>query len=234
LHLPKLSCTFANDFFPVDIQYMALIITGDGSKTLYSEQFGEHYHSVFGAVNESQHVFIREGLFAAVGQPLTVLNVLEVGFGTGWNAFLTLQQVPSLQRPVFYETLELFPITLPTAQSICDNPSFLQLHTAEWNREVAISQDFILHKRRIDLLHARFSRLFDVIYFDAFSPEIQPEMWTLDVFSQLFAATQLNGVIATYCAKGAVRRTMQAAGFTMERLPGPKGKREMLRGRKIV
>ncbi|MDR0815447.1 MAG: tRNA (5-methylaminomethyl-2-thiouridine)(34)-methyltransferase MnmD [Bacteroidales bacterium] len=211
---------------------MALVITADGSKTLYSEQFGEHYHSVFGAVNESQHIFIRAGLLAAAEQSTTMLNVLEIGFGAGWNAFLTLQQAPLLQRPVFYETLELFPVDFPTAQTICDNPFFLQLHTAEWNREVSISPDFILHKRQVDLLDARFSRLFDVIYFDAFSPEIQPEMWAFDIFSKLFAATRHNGVLTTYCAKGAVRRTMQAAGFKIERLPGPKGKREMLRGRK--
>ncbi|GHT24941.1 hypothetical protein FACS189430_10780 [Bacteroidia bacterium] len=211
---------------------MALVITEDGSKTLYSEKFGEHYHSLFGAVNESQHIFIRAGLLAAAGLSTAPINVLEIGFGTGWNAFLTLQQAASLHRLVFYETLELFPVDFQTAQTICDDQSFLQLHTAEWNREVTVSPDFTLHKRQVDLLDARFSRLFDVIYFDAFSPKIQPEMWTFDIFNKLFAATQHNGILTTYCAKGAVRRTMQAAGFSMERLPGPKGKREMLRGSK--
>ncbi len=209
---------------------MSIEITADGSKTIYSERFGEHYHSTFGAAGESNHVFIEAG-YQAVDKD--TVSVLEIGFGTGLNAFLTLQQTEKYPRNVFYETIELYPVDWPTVQSLSDNELFRKLHTVAWEEPVEISPSFVLKKRKISLQEAVFTSMFDVVYFDAFSPAVQPEMWTCDMFSRLYAAMKTQTVLTTYCAKGEVRRTMQSVGFSVERLPGPKGKREMLRARKI-
>ncbi|MDR1866467.1 MAG: tRNA (5-methylaminomethyl-2-thiouridine)(34)-methyltransferase MnmD [Bacteroidales bacterium] len=210
---------------------MLVVPSKDGSKTIYSERFGEHYHSVFGAVGESMHVFVRGGYLSSVACPV---SVLEIGFGAGWNACLTMQQAQQMNRPTYYESIELYPVDMQTAGRLNADAPFLRLHAAEWEKPVSLHPCFVLHKRRVDLTEAVFTQSFDVIYFDAFSPEKQPEMWTTGIFAKLFAATRPQGIFVTYCAKGAVRRSLQATGYTMERLPGPEGKREMLRGRKII
>ena len=207
----------------------SIVPTADGSKTIYSGRFGEHFHSTFGAASESMHVFIEAGYLATEIDPV---SVLEIGFGTGLNAWLTLQQAGKLHRYTYYEAIELYPIDNVTVCELTDDPIFRCLHTAPWEQPVEIIPDFVLHKRKSDLLQTTFIRKIDVVYFDAFSPAVQPEMWSRDIFANLYTAMNPGAVLTTYCAKGAVRRTLQSVGFVVERLPGPAGKREILRARK--
>ncbi|MDR1172129.1 MAG: tRNA (5-methylaminomethyl-2-thiouridine)(34)-methyltransferase MnmD [Bacteroidales bacterium] len=209
---------------------MPVTLTADGSKTIFSEHFGEHYHSAFGAASESNHVFIDAGYLAVSVNPV---SVLEIGFGTGLNAWLTLQQADRLQKVTRYEAIELYPIDNNTASELSDDVIFQSLHTTTWEQPVGITSCFVLYKRKSDLLQTAFTSSFDVVYFDAFSPVVQPGMWGRDIFANLYAAMNPGAVLTTYCAKGDVRRTMQSVGFAVERLPGPIGKREMLRARKI-
>ena len=208
----------------------SIVSTADGSKTIYSEHFGEHYHSTFGAANESNHVFIEAGYLTAKVKPV---SVLEIGFGTGLNAWLTLQQASRLHRHTYYEAIELYPIDETTVCKLSDDAVFKSMHTAPWEQPVEITPEFVLHKRKNDLLQTTFSHKYDVIYFDAFSPAVQPEMWTIDIFAHLHAAMNIGAILTTYCAKGSVWRNMQSVGFSVERLSGPVGKREMLRARKM-
>ena len=214
---------------PPLISHLSVALTADGSKTLYSGRFGEHYHSTFGAVSESKHVFIEAGYLATAVHPS---SVLEAGFGAGLNAWLTLQQAGRLRRYTRYETIELYPIDECTVCKLSNDDIFRNLHTAPWEQQVEITPHFVLHKRKNDLLQAAFFHKYDVVYFDAFSPAVQPEMWTTDIFVRLYAAMNLGAILTTYCAKGSVRRNMQSVGFDVERLPGPEGKREILRARK--
>jgi tRNA U34 5-methylaminomethyl-2-thiouridine-forming methyltransferase MnmC len=209
---------------------MSITLTADGSKTIFSERFGEHYHSTFGAANESNHVFINAGYLAAAANPV---SVLEIGFGTGLNAWLTLQQSGKLHRLTRYEAIELYPVDNNTASELSDDVIFRNLHTAPWEQRVEITPGFMLYKHKSDLLQTAFTSNFDVVYFDAFSPAVQPEMWSRDIFATLCMAMNPGAVLTTYCAKGEVRRTMQNVGFAVERLPGPAGKREILRARKM-
>ena len=207
-----------------------MVLTADGSKTLYSDKFGEHYHSLSGAAGETNHVFIEAGYLSSMADPV---SVLEIGFGTGLNAWLTLQQAVKLQRQTYYESIELYPIHKNTICELSDDAIFRYLHTAAWEQPIEITPCFVLHKRKSDLLQTVFTRKFDVVYFDAFSPAVQPEMWSRNIFTNLYYAMTTGAILTTYCAKGEVRRTMQNAGFAVERLPGAVGKREMLRARKI-
>ena len=200
--------------------------TADGSKTLYSNRFNEHYHSTFGAASESNHVFIDAGYRATTVDPV---SVLEIGFGTGLNAWITMQQAGRLNRHTRYEAVELYPIDELTVCELSDNDLFRSLHVATWEQPVEITPEFVLYKRKSDLLQTAFTHKFDVVYFDAFSPAVQPEMWSRNIFIGLYATMNFGAVLTTYCAKGEVRRTMQSVGFVVERLPGPAGKREMLR-----
>ena len=194
--------------------------TEDGSATLFVPELNEHYHSVKGARTESQHIFIDMGLkVSATARP----HILEIGFGTGLNALLTLETAEKEKRPVHYTGIELYPLAWPEVDALkySDNPLFEELHRAAWEEEVAITPYFTLRKVRAD------------VYFDAFAPEKQPGMWEEKVFRNIHAAMSTDGVLTTYCAKGVIRRMLQAVGFKVERLPGPPGgKREILRGRK--
>lgn len=209
--------------------------TQDGSKTLYVPQLDEHYHSVKGALAESRHIFIQMGLqHCRAEEP----RVLEIGFGTGLNAFLTLLQAGHDRRHVQYTTLELYPLELPLLRQM-DYPAVIDpsagelyyaMHQAAWEEAVDITPYFSLLKRQADFTVCPLHQCYDVIYFDAFAPEKQPEMWSQTLFDRLYAHTAPEGILTTYCAKGAVRRMLQAAGYTVERLPGPpQGKREILR-----
>lgn len=213
--------------------------TDDGSATLYVPQIDEHYHSVKGARTESQHIFVEMGLRAsAAARP----HVLEVGFGTGLNALLTLEEAERQQRPVCYTALELYPLDWSEVEALgySDNPLFRTLHQAPWGEEVAVTPHFTLCKLQADLTRlpdpdarpsALRNRSIDVVYFDAFAPEKQPEMWSEEIFRALHSLMAEGGVLTTYCAKGVVRRMLQSIGFRVERLPGPPGgKREILRG----
>lgn len=219
-----------------------LILTEDGSHSLYVPQLKEHYHSTHGAIQESRHVYINAGLNAC---ELNKINILEIGFGTGLNAFLTQLEAKKTNKQIHYTSLELYPLNLDSAkqlnytQQLSDKQhvvDFLQLHYAKWDKAVAISSTFTLHKIEIDFSNShkfKTNTRFDVIYFDAFAPEKQPEMWTQEIFNKIYSLSNKNAIITTYCAKGVVRRMLQSSGFTVERLPGPPGKREILRGKKI-
>lgn len=210
--------------------------TEDGSATLYVPELDEHYHSVKGALTESEHIFIRMGLEeSAAAQP----KVLEIGFGTGLNALLTQQEAEEKKRPVHYWGIELYPLEWETIDALhyTDNPLYKTIHQVPWNTDITISPYFTLTKIEDDFTSLDYSRLpkVDVIYFDAFAPEKQPGIWTEDLFRTLFNQLNEGGILTTYCAKGAVRRMMQQTGFTVERIPGPPGgKREILRARKIT
>ncbi|WP_291529367.1 tRNA (5-methylaminomethyl-2-thiouridine)(34)-methyltransferase MnmD [Bacteroides sp. UBA939] len=222
--------------------------TEDGSATLFVPELDEHYHSVKGARTESQHIFIDMGLKAStIPQP----HVLEIGFGTGLNALLTLEAAEKDKRFVYYTGIELYPLAWEEVEALgySDNPFFKKIHTASWGEYVEISPYFALRKIQGDVnvvmsgeclvisdnrssLITKHSSL-NIVYFDAFAPEKQPEMWNEQLFRSLYDCMGAGGILTTYCAKGVVRRLLQSVGFCVERLPGPPGgKREMLRARK--
>lgn len=214
-------------------------LTLDGSLTLYHTTLDEHYHSTFGAIQESEHVFIHSGLRACEKK---CLHVLEVGFGTGLNCFLTVLECALTAKQICYTAIEKYPlppaiwqqlnygINLQQEQQLL----FERLHQSAWNRAEVISANLELMKMERDLLEVDFSALkgVDLVYFDAFSPDKQPELWERQVFDAIFGVMNEGGILVTYCAKGVVRRTLQAAGFRVERIPGPPGKREMIRAEK--
>ena len=215
-----------------------LKVTEDGSHTLFSPRVGECYHSQHGAVQESRHVFIDAGWRQCAG---TELRVLEVGFGTGLNAFLTLLEAGKTGRHIHYTTIERYPLDdniikeLRYPELIAPEQAglFQELHQTEWNVPQEITPYFTLLKIEGDFTRSVFEGGYDVVYFDAFAPEKQPEMWSQPLFDYLYTAMNEDGILTTYCAKGSVRRMLQAAGFTVERLPGPpEGKREILRATK--
>lgn len=211
--------------------------TSDGSSTLYLPEMDEHYHSTNGALTESLHVFIKTGLEA---HEKSELSVLEIGFGTGLNAMLTLKAADRLEKCVSYSSIELYPLSKELVDSLDfgfdnqeDKANFNKLHDAEWNSSVVISERFVLKKIHGDLTKTVFEDRFDLVYFDAFAPDKQPDMWREEIFRHIYEQMNEGGIFVTYCAKGVVRRMLQAVGFTTERLPGPPGKREMLRARKL-
>lgn len=215
-------------------------ITEDGSHTLFVPELNEHYHSTHGAVQESAHVYIDAGFRQCVRKEV---RVLEIGFGTGLNAFLTLLETEKTGKKATYTSLELFPLSVQDAEKLnypsviapSYKDSFRKLHTTRWGEWESITPCFSLLKRKTDFSDpSGFSpeETFDVIFFDAFAPDKQPEMWTQPIFDTLYSLCSENAVISTYCAKGSVRRMLKTAGFDVERLPGPPGKREILRGRK--
>jgi tRNA U34 5-methylaminomethyl-2-thiouridine-forming methyltransferase MnmC len=216
--------------------------TADGSSTLYVPALDEHYHSTHGALQEARHVYLAAGLEPALAAASGAVCLLEIGFGTGLNALLTLQRSIASPYPIYYDTIEKFP--LPAAvieqlgvESYVLNPELLDyhqhLHAASWDKPVALTPRFALLKLAGALQDTALSTdTYQVIYFDAFAPEKQPDMWTDEVFAQLYAAAAPGGVLVSYCAKGSFRRSLKAAGWLVEKLPGPAGKREMTRAQK--
>ena len=212
--------------------------TADGSYTLFVPELDEHYHSVKGALTESEHIFINMGLkHSSAPTP----RILEIGFGTGLNAFLTSLEAEKDNRSIFYTTIEKYPLDMETIK-LLDYPEliapeesklFYSIHNAGWNSPQTISGNFTIEKIEGDFTEYRFRNGYDIIYFDAFAPEKQPEMWSQTLFNNLYEVLNDDGILTTYCAKGAVRRMLQEAGFIVERLPGPPGgKREILSGTK--
>ena len=183
-------------------------------------------------------MFIQAGLnYSKDVFPETPLRILEVGFGTGLNALLTLQEAAKLQRRIHYTALELYPLEEEQAKqlnyaSAGDQQTFMQLHTSEWEKEIPLTSLFSLQKNRTSLLDFSSTASFHLIYFDAFAPAAQPELWTQDVFEKLYAAMLPSAILVTYCSKGDVRRAMEAAGLKVEKIQGPPGKREMVRAHK--
>lgn len=219
-----------------------LILTGDGSHSISVPDLNVAYHSIHGAIQESMHVFINAG-FYAFGRPTQMerpepYKIFEMGFGTGLNTLLTLIEAEKIKTKIYYETVELHPLTAQELSELnyCDQlhrgdlqHSFETLHHCEWELEIPITENFIFKKRKIGLINYSTTRLFDLIYFDAFAPAAQPELWTKEVFDKIYSMLLPGGILITYCSKGDVRRAMVAAGFKVEKLPGPPHKREMIR-----
>jgi tRNA U34 5-methylaminomethyl-2-thiouridine-forming methyltransferase MnmC len=215
-----------------------IIVTLDGSHSIEIPEMNVTYHSIHGAIQESKHVFIEAGLKSLILTEGAQLNVFEMGFGTGLNALLTIIEAEKPQKKIYYETVDPFPLDNTETRSLnyCKQldredlqPIFEQLHSCEWETKTSITENFHFKKSKSSLLNRENSETFELIYFDPFAPNAQPELWTKEIFEKMFAMLEPDGVLVTYCSKGDVRRTMQAAGFTIEKLPGPKGKREMIR-----
>ena len=215
-----------------------IIITSDGSTTIQLPDWNEQYHSKHGAIQEAYHVFLDTGFFKI---DLQEIAILEIGFGTGLNAFITFLEAKKLQKKVNYVGVEAYPISMEEFQKLNYvselkafefQSVFDEMHRISWEKEHSISKDFQLLKRKQFFQDIQDTAAFDLIYFDAFGAQNQPELWTEAIFLKMYKAMKKEGVLVTYSAKGSVRRAMQAVGFMVERLPGPPGKREMLRATK--
>ncbi len=217
-----------------------MITTEDGSHSLLHQELDETYHSIHGAIQESNHTFIVSGLQNINFDEKDTINVLEIGFGTGLNAFLTLLFSETKKHKINYTAIELFPLSVesacllnyPDILAIDKKDAFYQLHTSPWNNLIKITPNFKIKKIQEDFTSMNLTGFYDMIYFDAFSPDKQPEMWTEDRFEMIYKQCNPNAILTTYCAKGSVRRALQSASFTVERIPAAPGKREMLRARK--
>ncbi|MGG6230260.1 tRNA (5-methylaminomethyl-2-thiouridine)(34)-methyltransferase MnmD [Tenacibaculum sp. SDUM215027] len=213
-----------------------IIITSDGSTTIHLPDWNEQYHSKHGAIQEAYHVFIRNGLKHVDAKSI---SILEIGFGTGLNCFITLLEAG---KKVDYVGVEAYPVAKEEVEKLNyvveleaqgKQTLFEKIHEVSWEEKHDITPDFSLIKRKQFFAEITDENYFDLIYFDAFGAKVQPDLWTEDIFKIMFAALKPGGVLVTYSAKGSVRRAMQTVGFDVERLPGPPGKREMLRGTKV-
>ncbi len=222
------------------IMQREIVFTADGSHTVSIPEMNVTYHSVHGAIQESKHVFIEAGLKYASGRFTRpgVLRILEVGLGTGLNALLTLIEAENNQYPIHYTAIEPFPLSAEEIASLnyCEQLNrndlqytFIKLHMCEWEKDIVLTSYFTIHKTNQSLLQFVTTERYDLVYFDAFAPGAQPELWTKEIFKTLYQLLSPGGVLVTYCSKGDVRRAMQDAGFSIEKLAGPPGKREMIR-----
>ena len=215
----------------------SFIETEDGSTSLYVPALNEHYHSVHGAVQESRHIFIQAGI-EFYGQEN--ISVVEAGFGTGLNAYLSLIHAETRYCSIRYTTLEKYPLSEDEMKALnypsllpFDRPElFNRLHTSPWEEEIALTPRFTFLKRRTDIREWQSDTQADIVFFDAFNPEVQPHLWTTEVFRRFHESLKPGGILVTYCVKGIVKQALRDAGFSLKRLPGPPGKREMLRATK--
>jgi tRNA U34 5-methylaminomethyl-2-thiouridine-forming methyltransferase MnmC len=220
---------------------MALIplITKDGSSTLFVTELNEHYHSINGAVQESMYIFIGKGYFQLKASPAIIF---EAGFGTGLNAFLTFLESEKEGREIHYTAIEKYPLEDDFVQLLNypekTDPSkaavFKAIHKAPWEQDVKLSEHFTLHKMKGDLRIVQLKEAnYDLVYFDAFGPAVQPDLWTEEIFRMLFQSMKAGSCLVTYSVRGSVKRALKAAGFCTEKLPGPPGKREITRATKL-
>lgn len=222
-----------------DSKDLKIEITADGSATLYVESLDEHYHSVRGALAESNHIYRDCAFLHRTKQSFTPpLRLLEIGFGTGLNAVVTAMCV-SDNNPVHYISIEKYPIDRSLLNSLdyskfIDSSLFEDIHAAKWNQIVNLTDTFSLEKIQADFLETDLPQNIDVVYFDAFAPEKQPEMWSKEMLEKIYNIMNIGGILTTYCAKGEIRRMLKSIGFHVERISGPiGGKREILRATKI-
>ena len=222
-----------------------IFITSDGSTSIHLPDWNEQYHSKHGAIQEAYHVFIKAGFekfLDTISQKRestqTNLSILEIGFGTGLNAFITFLEADKKNIKIDYVGVEAYPVAANEVEELnyvaelkAENNQlvFNEMHRTSWDEKHTISDDFNLTKRKQFFADINDENTFDVIYFDAFGATNQPELWTEEIFQKMFTALKVGGILTTYAAKGSVRRAMQTVGFTVERLAGPPGKREMLR-----
>lgn len=221
-----------------------IIITEDGSTTIQIPEWNEQYHSTHGAIQEAQHVYIQNGFlhYVEVNQSESV-SILEIGFGTGLNAFMTLLEAEKQNLKIQYKGVEAFPISSEELKQLnyvtqlnasAKEAAFNTLHEVPWETEAQITSDFKLIKEQKDFSEINEKEAFNIIYFDAFGAEVQPELWTEEIFKNMFDALKENGVLVTYAAKGTVKRALRSVGFHLKRLQGPPGKRHMLRATKSL
>ena len=215
-----------------------IVQTSDGSTTIHLPEWNENYHSKHGAIQEAKHVFIKNG-FAQFNQP--TLSILEIGFGTGLNAFITFLEAQKSDTKVNYTGVEAYPVTfsemgqmnyVKELQATDCESNFKLMHECDWNVNVKISNHFCLTKRQQFFNEIVDFEAFDLIYFDAFGYRVQPELWSTEIFQKMFNALKTGGKLVTYAARGVVKRSMIEVGFTVEKLEGPPGKREMFRASK--
>ena len=213
-----------------------ILITSDGSTTIHLPDWNEQYHSKNGSINETYHVFIKSGLKEVVAD---TISLLEIGFGTGLNCFITYLEH---QKKIDYVGVEAYPVTLEEVDKMNfisvlgaekEKQIFTKMHNVSWEEKHQITEDFSLLKRKQFFEDIDDQNAFHLIYFDAFGARVQPQLWTVSIFEKMFKALKKDGILVTYSAKGSVRRAMQEVGFKVERLPGPPGKREMLRAIKL-
>ncbi|GAA4815862.1 tRNA (5-methylaminomethyl-2-thiouridine)(34)-methyltransferase MnmD [Litoribaculum gwangyangense] len=223
-----------------------IVITADGSTTIHLPDWNEHYHSKHGAIREAYHVFINHGLchflnYELGSRPHKPISILEIGFGTGLNAFITLLEAEKLKLNIDYIGVEGYPVlkdeinllNYPKELNSKENEAYFEnLHDVSWNEKHTITSWFSLTKQQKMFHEVHDLCVFNIIYFDAFGARVQPELWTESIFQIMYNALKPNGILVTYAAKGSVRRAMKAVGFSVEKLPGPPGKREMLRATK--
>ncbi|PKP17432.1 MAG: SAM-dependent methyltransferase [Bacteroidetes bacterium HGW-Bacteroidetes-23] len=213
-----------------------IIITSDGSTSIHLPEWEESYHSKHGAIQEAQHVFIKNGLSLCKGQSV---SVLEIGFGTGLNAFITFLESQKTNQNIDYVGVEGFPISaeevlqMNYVNQLNANQfelEFKKMHQSDWEENVTISEHFRLTKRKQLFNEINDKNQFDIIYFDAFGYRVQPELWSVEIFTKMFEALKEGGILVTYACRGPIKNAMKEAGFQIEKLAGPPGKREMLRG----
>jgi tRNA U34 5-methylaminomethyl-2-thiouridine-forming methyltransferase MnmC len=215
-----------------------IVKTFDGSHTIYVPELNEHYHSIHGAVQESQHIFIREGYDNCNAEPL---NIFEAGFGTGLNALLTAVRAVKENREVYYTSIEKYPVGSDLIMSLNhyefagpDGKRIFELiQSSPWEQMNCICNNFNLRKINGDLSDYIPEYPVDLVYFDAFGPDKQPSMWTREIFERISSAMRSGGILVTYSSKGEVKRNLRSAGFYVKLLPGPPGKREMISAKKI-
>lgn len=216
-----------------------IIQTEDGSNSIQSAKFEATYHSIHGAIQETQTVFIDAALKYKTPTQKE-LSILEIGLGTGLNAFMTYLEAKKSNLHIQYTGIEAYPITLEVAQQLNyaellevteENAQFLKLHTSP-NESINLSPNFQFYKQigRFEDLQAQ--EVFDIIYYDAFAPSVQPELWEIELLEKMYRALKPNGILTTYCAKGVFKRNLKQVGFKVEGIPGPIGKREMTRALK--
>ena len=217
-----------------------IIQTLDGSTTIHLKEWDECYHSKHGAIQEAQHVFIKNGLSLFPNQSV---SILEIGFGTGLNAFISFLESSKLNQSINYVGVEAYPVKATEVLSMnyvdelnakSQKEVFEKMHESKWNEKIELTAEFELTKRKQFFDEIDDVEQFDLIYFDAFGYRVQPELWSTDIFQKMYIALRPGGKLVTYAARGVVKRSMMEVGFTVEKLPGPPGKREMFRATRLV
>lgn len=216
-----------------------IIQTNDGSTTIHLPEWNESYHSKHGAIQEAYHVFIKNGFSLFEGRPI---SILEIGFGTGLNCFITYLEAQKSNQKIDYVGVEAYPVekeeallmNYPKEISKSETPMFLQMHESSWEQKTSLSDNFTLTKRKQFFQDISDENAFDLIYFDAFGFRVQPELWSEEIFAAMFRALKPNGVLVTYACRTSIKNAMLSAGFSVEKLPGAPGKREMLRASKAL
>ena len=213
-------------------------ITGDGSHTIYVPELDEPYHSIHGAILESKHVFIEQGLRRTGGSSI---RLLEIGLGTGLNLLLTLAESNERRLEIYYHAVERYPLT-PSEYRVLNFQEYIKnlekgsleaIHASPWNQDLNLTTNFRLYKEKADIRYMEPGPGYDLVYFDAFAPDKQPQLWSGEVFTKIYSCMNHGGLLVTYAAKGSVRRTIKECGFRVEKVPGPPGKREMIRALRI-